>query len=113
MVRALSLLIVAIALFIIIAPFALPFQLMRKAKRRESISDYLFTIAIGIDQLGGAILYEKENWTVSSYTYYLCSESRTFACRFNKIIDFLFGEWHCRDSYYRERREDSNEFKET
>ena len=111
--RSIFLLIVAIGLFILITPFAIVFRLIRAVKFKESISDYLFTIALGIDQLGAAILYQKENWTVSSYTYLLCVKGKKFACKFMKLIDLFFGKEHCKQSFINESKEDLKEFRDT
>jgi len=70
----------------------------------NKLSRYLWTISIGLDQLGGSILYNEEDWTVSSYTYYLCEYKHEF-CWFMKFINFLFGKDHCKNSYEWEKDE--------
>lgn len=44
-----------------------------KIYRKESLADYYLSIAIGNDQVGGTVIYQTEDWTISSYTYYLHS----------------------------------------
>ena len=77
----------------------------------EDIKEYLRTCAIGFDQAGGSILYSQENFTISSYTYYLCS-SKDRLCWFNKFIDLLFGKDHCKKSYEWEIEHDDEELKD-
>lgn len=77
-------------------------NVIRKVYRRESISKYMLTIAIGFDQAGGSILYEQEDWTVSSWTYYLSRRGNRSAYWFMRFIDLLFGAGHCEESFYNE-----------
>lgn len=90
---------------IIMALITLPLiviNLIRKVYRRESISEYLLIIAIGFDQAGGSILYGQEDWTVSSWTYHLHRCGNRHATWFMWVIDALFGEEHCEDSFFKE-----------
>ena len=67
---------------------------------RKFDTEYLKTVAIGIDQYGGSVLYNQENFTVSSYTYLLCrKKNNKLACYFMKFIDLLFGKDHCMKSF--------------
>ena len=65
--------------------------------------NYWFQVAIGIDQLGGSILYNEEDWTISSYTHYLCVKYDKY-CWFRNFIDFWFGKGHCAKSYKHEKQ---------
>ena len=58
--------------------------------------DYFFTIAIGIDQLGGSFIYNKKNWTISGYTGYLVTKGNQKAKKFSRFINWLFqDDEHC------------------
>lgn len=94
----------AILAYIIVTLTAAPLLVYRvfATKSFSEFSDYMFSIAIGLDQLGGSLLYGKPDWTVSSYTHFLAINGSRGAYRFRSFIDFFFGENHCRDSYLRE-----------
>ncbi len=94
----LFLLIVAIILFVPTAPIVFLVNSIRWFKR-----DYWLIVAIGIDQLGGSILYGEEDWTISSYTHFLCFKYGRF-CWLEKFINFWFGEGHCERSYINEQK---------
>lgn len=103
-----SFLLMLIAL-IIIALITLPLiviNIMRKLYRGENIQAYFYTIAIGFDQAGGSILYGQEDWTVSSWTYYLWRKSEGInrsAYYFMLFINTLFMDRnHCEQSFYDE-----------
>lgn len=75
-------------------------NLMRKLYCGENIQSYFHTIAIGFDQAGGSILYGQEDWTVSSWTYWLfVAKGNRYAYRFMQFIDLFFGKDHCEKSY--------------
>jgi len=74
-------------------------------------SRYWKTIAIGIDQFGGSVLYGQENLTVSSYTHFLCMTGNKAACVFEKFINFFFGKDHCKKAFEWEVLNDSQELK--
>lgn len=67
--------------------------------------EYIYTIAIGIDQLGGSILYNKINWTVSGWTYVLArraerGKEKDIYLEFEGFINFLFRDpLHCKNAY--------------
>jgi len=65
----------------------------------KPVGQYLKTVAIGIDQFGGSVLYGQENFTVSTYTHFLCMIGNKKACIFEKVIDFFFGKNHCEKSF--------------
>lgn len=90
---------IAIVIVSIVSAPVIMLNTVRKTFRRESIKDYFFTIAIGFDQAGGSILYNEKDWTVSSWTYKLCSEGNKSACSFMRFINAIFGDDHCKKSY--------------
>jgi len=103
MVRSIFLLIIAIILFVLISPIAFTVNILRKLSNTKELSNYLFTIAIGIDQLGGSILYTQPDWTVSSWTYIQSKNHKEhYYFIFMKLIDFFFGKDHCKKSYEHE-----------
>ena len=101
----LFLLVVALVLVVILTPIIFMVQIVRVYFRAESVSNYLLTVAIGLDQLGGSVLYERPDWTVSSYTYYLHSKNNKYATMFMKLIDLLFGKDHCLNSFISENKD--------
>jgi len=110
MVKNLFLFLIAYIGVTLFTPIVIISNIIRKAYRRESISTYLKDCAIGFDQAGGSVLYQQENWTISSYTYFLCSyKNNKYACLFMKFIDMLFGTNHCRNSYHWEIKNDKED----
>ena len=97
-IKQLWLLLVATILFIPIAPIVFIINSLRFFNH-----DYWLQVAIGIDQLGGSILYNEEDWTISSYTYFLCIVYRKY-CWFMRFIDFWFGKGHCENSFKHEKQ---------
>ncbi len=97
MVKQFGLLIVAVLLFALIAPVAFIYGLFVHNLKR-----YFFIIAIGIDQLGGSILYMQPDWTISSWTWIRASQGSKYHKYFMNIIDFFFGENHCAKAYIKE-----------
>lgn len=91
-------LLIAIVLFLPTAPIVFLINSIRFFNH-----DYWLQVAIGIDQLGGSILYNEEDWTISSYTHLLCSVCKKY-CWFEKFINFWFGKGHCAKSYKHEKR---------
>ncbi len=79
---------------------------LRKLYRKEKIKEYFKTVALGFDQVGGSILYGQEDWTVSSWTFYLWRKSEGInlsAYYFMRFINTLFmDQKHCEDSFYGE-----------
>lgn len=100
--KSLLLALLAITVIFSITIPALSIAILRKIYRKESISDYLYVVAIGFDQAGGSILYGQEDWTVSSWTYYLSRCGNTYALYFRKFIDLIFGVDHCKNSFFKE-----------
>ena len=98
-------LIAMLAIFLASIP-AVVLNTIRKRYRRESLKEYFKTVAIGFDQAGGSILYGQEDWTVSSWTYYLWRKSEGMnkpAEYFMDFINTLFMDHnHCEDSFYKE-----------
>ena len=69
--KNLGLMILALVLVTALAPVIFVINLVRLPILGKSLSEYYLQIAIGIDQVGGSILYGTEDWTVSSYTHIL------------------------------------------
>ncbi len=96
-----------------LSPIAFIVNVARKLYRNDDLEDYFKTIALSFDQAGGSIIYGQENFTISSYTYYLCkSKNNKYACSFMKMIDAVFGKNHCKESYYNEIRRDQKDIYE-
>lgn len=90
---------IAFILLIILGPIAFIANLIF----RKNKADYLFNIAIGIDQLGGSILYNQPDWTVSGWTYHQFNKTGHLEYYiFMRLIDFFFGKDHCKEAYYNE-----------
>ncbi len=107
MVKELLLFIVAYIAVIFATPIVLLLNIARKLYRKEPVSEYLLTSAIGFDQAGGSVLYAQENFTVSSFTHYLCRyRHNRYACTFERFIDAIFGEGHCERAYEWETKND-------
>lgn len=77
-------------------------QSIRFLALRKSLKDLWFTVAIGLDQLGGSVIYVEPDWTVSSCTGYYAMKGNKYALAFEKFVNLLFGKGHCRASYERE-----------
>lgn len=88
---------IAVMLFILIAPIAFIIGLLV-----YKLSNYFYVIAIGIDQLGGSILYKQPDWTVSSWTWIKVKNNSKFHKYVMVIIDFFFGKDHCKRAYNEE-----------
>lgn len=96
---------VALVLIVVLGPIAIIFQFFRKMYRKESISKYLHTIAVSLDQLGAAIIYGEEDWCVSSIAYYDVKYENKNAW-FMHLINFLFWDKeHCKVSFETEYKE--------
>jgi hypothetical protein len=96
---------IAMASVMMLAIPILILNVLRKIYRKENLSKYWLTVAIGFDQLGGSILYGEENWTVSSWTYLLSTNGNKYALRFMRFIDLLFGQNHCLQSFLNESKQ--------
>nr|WP_129502091.1 hypothetical protein [Malaciobacter halophilus] len=78
-------------------------QIVRKPLRKESLKKYFLALAIGLDQLGGSIIYGLEDWCISSVAYFDAENGKNIW--FMKLINFLFNDKeHCKNSF-------ENEFK--
>lgn len=60
-------------------------------------------VLIAVDQVGNALLGGYADETLSARCYRLRLVSRAWANGL-KIVDFLFGKGHCRESYESEER---------
>lgn len=102
----LLLLLCAIILFNLVSFFALLVQIPRKIIRKESLEKYFYSLTITEDQRGGAYLYGTEDFTISSYTYFLHTKGNKYATWFMYFIDFfakLLGEKeHCKKAFEKE-----------
>ena len=107
LIKASLLLIVALVLVALLLPPAFILRTLRGILRKDSLPTYLITCAIGLDQLGSAVLYAEEDWTVSSMTYEKSIAGNVYATGFMRLIDFfaftLGGQVeHCKNSYFNE-----------
>jgi len=98
--RAFFLMVIAYLLVLVLTPIIV----LIKSLKEKNKEDYFFNVAIGFDQAGGSVIYKTEDWTVSSWTYYLCKYKGKY-CWFRKFIDFIFGKGHCEHSYKKESKE--------
>lgn len=106
------LLLVAIVLMgavaISLSPLVFLLTLMNEWIEKKPLAPYCKTVAVGIDQMLGAIMYKTEDWTISAYTHWLASKGQTGAIAFEKVIDFFaypFQRNHCETAYKREYEE--------
>ena len=99
MVKNIFLLIIAFILVTILSPIIFLVNLIC----RKDLDKYFKSIAIGLDQLGGSILYSQPDWTISSWTFFLAHyKKRKPAKIFMKFIDSIFVEGHCKRSFFHE-----------
>jgi hypothetical protein len=116
MLKQLMLLLVAYILVVVLFPIVVVVTILYKIYNKSDndiyskISKYLNVCAIGLDQAGGAAIYEKENYTISSYTYFLCKTGSSNSCMFSSVIDFIFGKNHCMNSYIWEIDADKKDY---
>lgn len=113
LLKSIFLLSIATVIMLILAVPVFVIRVFSKCHDYQYLVDYIKCIAIGLDQLGGAILYHQENWTVSSYTFYLAHQNK-YAGRyyyFMRLIDLLFGKNHCVKSYEWEIEQHQKEVK--
>jgi len=77
--------------------------------RIKNFTDYFKILAIGEDQVGASYLYRTEDWTVSSYNYYLgVIKNIKIVYYFMKLVDFFphifnIQKEHCKESYLAEK----------
>lgn len=100
--RSFLLMLLAVIVVSIITAPLIAYKSFKKWRHGESLGDYFYVIALGFDQAGGSILYGQEDWTVSSWTYYLAMSGDEDAKEFMIFIDGIFGKYHCRNSFYKE-----------
>ena len=84
------------------AVIGIPAFLFSCVNNRNRLSEYLYDVAISIDELGGTLLYGARDKTVSHMTGFYILKGNLSAIIFGKIIDFLFGKNHCIDVYNRD-----------
>ena len=100
--RAFALMLIALMLMLVLGPVVWLAQHVRYPLIGRSLSRLYWDTAIGLDQLGGAILYGEPDWTISSRTHWLARRGNRWARLFERVIDFLFGAGHCARSYENE-----------
>lgn len=74
---------------------------------RGNLARYLKTVGVSIDQVGAALVYDVEDWTLSSVTHFYARDYLA-ARLFERFIDLLalpFEPEHCGESYRRELAE--------
>lgn len=97
--KSIWLVLLAIVVAIPVLPISFIYNIIVKRDR----AGYLKNIAIGIDQLGGSVIYNQPDWTVSSWTYYKAMiQQSKLHIYFMLFIDFFFGKDHCYKSYLNE-----------
>jgi len=80
----------------------------------ERLADYFKILAVGEDQVAGSYLYSTEDWTISSYSYFLGVIKKVkIVYIFMKIIDFFprlfkIQQNHCQESFEAESKELNN-----
>lgn len=94
--RNFLLFIIAVVLAVGLLPIAFVIGLISNIK---NLAKYFFAVAIGIDQLGGSVVYAQPDWTISSYSYYLSLKHPKMKYVV-KFIDFFFGKDHCKKSFH-------------
>ena len=85
-----------------IAILGVPSFIISSYRKRDSLTNYLYNVAIAIDELGGTLLYAQKDRTVSYMTGKYALEGRWAAIAFASFIDLLFGKNHCVNEYYEE-----------
>lgn len=113
LIHSLFLLIIATIIIMLSAVPVFIIRTISKLFSYEYLHTYLKTVALGLDQLGGAILYNQEDWTVSSYTYYLARVNKMQGryYLFMRFINLFFGKDHCFKSYEWEVNKQRDEIK--
>lgn len=99
-------LLVATLLVVLLTPIVMPIRMgwmLVTRQRITAIADYLVTMAIGMDQFGGSVLYGTEDFTISAWTYKLAEMDGHKSARYLRwFIDLVFGRNHCENAYYNE-----------
>lgn len=95
---------IAIFLMAITSPAVLLFKTVKKLLTRESLKEYYYQLAVSTSQYYASFLYETEDWTTSSLSYYKRNrEAKAYILRV--FIDLLLGKNHCKNSFENEKRE--------
>jgi len=106
--RAFSGFILLLISLIILPIIGVPAIIVGVFRERNNLFKYLKTIAITIDQVGAAVLYGVEDFTVSSWTHYRARQGNVESIIFEKFINLLawpFQKNHCETSYNNEIEE--------
>ena len=97
--KAFLLMLLALVLMLVLGPLVWLAQHVRYPLMGRSLTRLWWDTAIGLDQLGGAILYGEPDWTISSRTHWLARRGNRWARMFERVIDMFFGPGHCARSY--------------
>jgi len=100
--RSFALMLIAATLIALLFLPLLIGQTVRFFIMREPLTKLWWAVAIGLDQLGGSILYGEPDWTISSRTYWLRNNGNRYAAWFERFINVFFGGNHCQESYQKE-----------
>ena len=93
---------------IILPIIGIPAIIVGVFREKKDLFKYFKTIAITIDQVGSAVLYGVEDFTVSSWTHYRAKQGNIEAIVFEQFINLLaspFQKNHCEESYNNEIKE--------
>jgi len=107
------LLILTYALVMIAYPFMFILSIARKLFRRDDLYKYVRANLLGLDQVGGSLLYGTVDWTISGMTYIKHSNGVRHATYFMKFIDWLWelftgNSGHCKRAYEKELKRHQN-----
>ncbi len=90
-----------LALFILFI-FGLPifiFQVLRYTYRNENLISWFKSLAISIDYIGATLIYSTEGHTISAIAYKKYIKGDKLHKYVKIIIDKLFYDGHCKESY--------------
>lgn len=103
------LLVVVFILTMVLSPVIFILNVIRKIFRKDDLYKYMRAITIGLDQVGGSLLYGTKDWTISSYTYILHDKGVIHATYFMYFINWLWEfvtevNDHCKKAHKKEKR---------
>lgn len=104
-----------LVVLIIFAPVAYIGNAIHIVLKGRSMGEYHETIALGLDHLGGSLIYGEEKWSVSGYTYKLRKDhrDRLEVKIFEAVINgIFFDRKHCKKAYHSDLQKMVNELKE-
>jgi len=102
--------VLVLAAVIVLAMPIIALNTGRHIFRKDDLYKYIRSVVIGLDQVGGSILYGTKDWTISSYTWILHINGVKEATIFMNFIDWLIGLFsgkknHCARAYRNEHSE--------